>query len=197
MNDYGRRYIIEQMNRHDSRRNIRRDRRNRHGSDFEDEADYDDYDDFEDYENDMDYYDEVDGRRGVRGSGRGGRRRGRRDYADYHMSKMKLTKADLNHWKHNMQNTDGTQGEHYDMQQVMQAAEKLGIRFRDYDEKEFCTAVNMFYSDYGHIIKRLVSDKDKELLVCADFAKAYFDDPDGPEPSEKLAITYHCLTNLG
>lgn len=183
MNDYGRRYMIEQMNRRDERRSGRNmDRRDTR--DFED-----------DFEDGMDYYDEMDSRRGVRGSGRS--RMDRRDNADFHMQKMKLTKADLNHWKHNMQNTDGTQGAHYDMQQVMQAAEKLGVKFRDYDEREFCVAVNMIYSDYGHIIKRLVQDKDKELLVCADFAKAYFDDPDGPEPSEKLAIHYHCMTDIG
>ena len=53
----------------------------------------------------------------------------------------------------------------------------------------------MMYSDYGHIIKRLVPDKEKELLVCADFARAFLDDPDGPEPSEKLAIYYHCIAS--
>jgi hypothetical protein len=195
MNDYGRRYMIEQMNRRDSRMRDRRDMRN---SDYMDEADYEDS---------RDYYDEMDERRGVKGSGRGRYRKDKgdsRDYGDYEDYRdsrrgrgMTLTKADLNHWKHNMENTDGTRGEHYDMQQVMHAAEKLGVRFKEYDEKEFCVAVNMIYSDYGHIIKRLVTDKDKELMVCADFAKAYFDDPDGPEPSEKLAIHYHCMTNLG
>jgi hypothetical protein len=176
--------MIEQMNKRDERKTNRRYVDNRNDSrDYEDNSD------------EMDYYDEMDSRRGVKGSGRSNRTN-RRDYEDWHMQKLKLTKADLNHWKHSMQNTDGTQGEHYDMQQVIQAAEKLGVRFREYDEREFCVAVNMIYSDYGHIIKRLVQDKDKELLVCADFAKAFFDDPDGPEPSEKLAIVYHCMTDL-
>ena len=183
MNDYGKRYLIEQMNRHDERRGGGRGRDNR---DYEDRRDYEDN---RDYEDSIDYYDRMDSKRGVRGSGR--------DYENYRMSDIKLTKADINHWKHGMENTDGTKGEHYDMQQVMHAAEKLGIRFKDYDEREFCLAVNMIYSDYGHIIKRFAQDKDKELLICADFAKAYLEDPDGPEASEKLAIHYHCLTNLG
>jgi hypothetical protein len=163
-----------------------------------------------DYSN-GDYYDELDERRGVRGSGRGDRANGNdmargdrtstghrdfEDMADYHMKKaMKLTKSDINKWKHNMENSDGSKGEHYDMDAVIGAAEKLGVRFNHFDEREFCIAVNMIYSDYGHIIKRLVQDKEKELLVCADFAKAFLDDPDGPEPSEKLAIYYHCIAS--
>lgn len=204
MNDYGRRYLIEQLHKHDNRRGDAR-RNDRRNSDYDDNSMYDDYEDRIDNRDSMDYYDEMDSRRGVRGSGRGGGRgrdnadnRDYGDYNDYHKSEMRLRKSDITRWKQNMQNTDGTRGEHYDMQQVMQAAEKLGVRFKEYDEKEFCVAVNMFYSDYGHIIKRLAGgDKEKELLICADFAKAFFDDPDGPEPSEKLAITYHCLTDLG
>jgi hypothetical protein len=197
MNDYGRRYLIEQMNRHDERRGGRGRRRR----DMED--DYEDYEDCDDYAED-DYYDQMDSRRGVRGSGRGrGRGRDRRDMEDmrdYHeqdMPKMKLTKVDMNHWKHSMHNTDGTTGEHYDMQQIMHAADKLGVKFRDFDEKDFCIAVNMMYSDYGHIIKRLAAgDKDKELLICADFAKAYLDDPDGVDAKEKLAVQYHCMVDV-
>ena len=165
MNDYGRRYLIEHIRGRDHMRNSNRDMENDLEDDFED-----------DFEDERDYYDELDSRRGVKGSGRGrrrGRRRDMRDMEDFHHKmELKLTKSELNKWKHSMQNTDGTQGEHFDMQQVMHAAEKLGVKFRDYDEREFCVAVNMFYSDYGHIIKRLVQDKDKELLVCADFAKA-------------------------
>ena len=185
------------MNERDNRRGDRRDNR--------DNRDMGDYEDERDYARGGDYYDQLeDERRGVRGNGRRGRRRGDRAYdgedmadmADYHYNKgMKLTKAEKHHWKKAMENTDGTKGEHFDMQQVMGAAEKLGVRFNEYSEKDFCLATNMIYSDYGHIIKKLVG-QDKELIVCADFAKAYFDDPDGLEPEEKLAVHYHCMTNL-
>ena len=182
MNDYNKRYLIERLG-NDHRRGGGRDN-----------ADYED-----------DYEDE---RRGVKGSGRR-RRRGRdrndnedmyderdnydeRDRPDYH--RIKLTKSQKNRWKREMENTDGTVGEHFDMQQVIAAAEKLGVRFNEYSEKDFCLVTNMIYSDYGHIIKKFVGPE-KELIVCADFAKAYFDDPDGVDPEEKLAINY-CMTDL-
>lgn len=184
MNDYGKRWLIEQMghDNRDSRRtrgNGRRDRRDRPENDYED---YDDYEDYADYE---DYGDYADSRRGS----------GRRDMRDYNdMPEMKLKKSEGNRWLHEMENTDGTKGPHYTMQEVMHAAEKLGIRFNEFSEREFFIAVNMWYSDYGHITKRLVGDnKDKELMANADYAKAFLDDPDGAEGSEKLAVTYHCM----
>lgn len=185
MNDYGRRWMLEQMGSRDNRRGDMRADRERDNRDYEN-----------DYE--PDYYDRLDERRGGRRRNR--RRRDYEDYedmSDYHSNKsLRLSKADMHRWKHEMENTDGTKGEHFDMQQVMTAAEKLGIKFDEYTEKEFCLAMNMIYSDYGHIIKKLVGHE-KEAVVCADFAKAYFDDPDGPEPEEKLAVHYHCMTNIG
>ena len=51
-------------------------------------------------------------------------------------------------WKHNLENADGTRGPHFNMEQVMEAAKAVGIRFED---------------------------------------------DDGPEPSEKLALYYYCI----
>lgn len=182
MNDKGRRYIIEQMNKHDDRRS----------RDSREERDYEN-----DYE-DGGYYDQLDERRGVRGSGRR-RRMDRRDYEDgedyHHGHEMRLTKSDMTKWKREMENTDGTKGAHYDMQQVMQAAEKLGVKFHDFSEKELCLATNIIYSDFGQVIKRAVGE-DKTLIVCTDMGVAYLDDPDGYEASEKLAIHYHCMMNF-
>lgn len=195
MNDVGKRYLIEQLNKHDERRGSGgryiSDRRydNRAHEDFEDSAS--NYNDRASYNMDakMDY--RMDNRyssRDFRGD----------MIHDYHGEpRMKLTKTDINAWKHHMQNTDGTIGEHYNMQQVIKAAETLGIRFRDFDEREYCLAVNMFYSDYGHLFNKWFSNKDDALMACAEMALAYLDDPDGVDASEKLAITYHCLTNLG
>ena len=167
-----------------------------------------DYGDSRDYEDGRDYRDErdedyaSDGRRGVRGSGRRGNRR-RRDYADerdyrndgndYEMhAKFELNKSDMHKWKQMMHNADGTKGPHYDMQQIMQIADKMGIEFEDYDEKEFCITVNMMYSDYCKVLRKFASSE-KELMVCAEMAKAFLEDEDGPEPSEKLALYYHCI----
>lgn len=175
----------------------------------------------------IEYEDDRDGRRGVRGSGRNRRdyadyddyadrrdrraRRGnRRDYADYDdyadygdyadhgdsEEKMRLSKSDIHHWKKMLENHDGSHGEHYDAEQVKQVAQKIDIDFDDYSEKEFCICVNMMYSDYGHVIKKFVPPE-RELHVCAELAKAFLEDKDGPEPSEKLALYYHCIVNHG
>lgn len=116
------------------------------------------------------------------------------DHRDMHDVPARLSKHDMKRWKQMLKNVDGTQGPHYDMVQVMQAADKLGIRFDEYDEGEFCLAVNMMYADYGQVIKKHFGG-DKELMCCAELAKAFFDDPDGPNPSEKLALYFHCIVD--
>ena len=147
-----------------------------------------------------------DQRQGVKGTGPygiggrmyygGGDRMDNADYryrgqGDYHRFKMpRLTKAEKHQWEQMMRNTDGTHGPHYDMNQVMQAAEKLGIRFNEFDEKDLALVVNMMYSDYGHVFKKYGVDKPE---FCVDMAKAFFDDPDGPDPEDKLSRQYHCM----
>lgn len=111
------------------------------------------------------------------------------DVNDYHMP-LRLTKADMHEWKKRLINTDGSEGEHFNMSQVMQAAEKLNVRFNSFSEKEFCLAVNVIYSDFGEDIRKFVGPE-KELLMCASMAISFLDDPDGPEPSSKLARYYH------
>lgn len=118
-----------------------------------------------------------------------------RDYdeRDYHEAKMpKLTKSQKQHWKQSLVNTDGTQGEHYDMQQIMHVAEQLGLRFRDYDEKDYCLIVNWLYSDYGRILKKHLPPE-KVLTLLGEMAAEWFDDPDGPEPDDKMSIQYYCM----
>lgn len=173
-------------------------------------------------DSDYDYMDSEDGRRGVKGTGPygiGGRRYyGRRrdrgsmpfemegeihydgyDY-DYDMGdyagqqRMKLNKKDIQTWKRKMMNADGSHGEHFDMQQIMSAAEKLGIKFKEYDEKELCITANMLYSDYCEVFKSLVP-KDKEDVVYTKMAQAFLEDEDAPEGSEKLALYYYCIVD--
>lgn len=149
------------------------------------------------FEGNMDFRDSEYGSRSQ--DGRSDYRRGRRDYEDsrdmkdYHKS-LRLSKTDVHHWKQMMENEDGTRGPHYDMQQIMSAAEKHGIRFEDFDEKEFCIAVNMMYSDYCKVAKKYVAP-DKELAFFTDLAKAFLEDEDGPEASEKLALYFHCIVD--
>ncbi len=128
-------------------------------------------------------------------SRRGMRSMGRRDGTDHH-SVPQLTKSDMMRWKQMMRNADGTQGPHYDMQQVMNAAQKIELDFErhDIDEKEFCMAMNMMYSDYCKVARRFVSP-DKEMMFFAEMAKAFLCDPDGPEPAEKLALYYNFIVD--
>lgn len=127
------------------------------------------------------------------------RRNRRRDYDEYdyessHHEKLELNKSDMYDWKQKMRNADGSRGAHYDMQQIVQVAEKLGIKFNDFDEKEFCMTVNMMYSDYCTVISKYVPHE-KSLMFYAEMAKAFLEDEDAPEGSEKLALYYHCIVS--
>jgi hypothetical protein len=81
------------------------------------------------------------------------------------------------------------------MSQINEIADKLRLSFKDFSEKEFCATVNMMYSDYGHILKRYAGSAEELLKACAEMAKAFLEDPDGPEPSEKLALYFHCIVD--
>ena len=113
------------------------------------------------------------------------------DYADYG-EEIHLKKEDLKHWKKSLENADGTMGEHFTMEQIMGAAEKLGVKFEEYDEKEFCLVVNMLYSDYCEALKGIIP-QDKELHAYVKMAKAWLEDEDALQGSERLAMYYYCI----
>jgi hypothetical protein len=163
----------------DERRGVRgsgrRDRRDsRDYRDYEDERDYED--DRRDSEDSRDYED------------------GRRRFSYEDGNHLKLTKSDMHEWKRMLENADGTRGPHYDAQQIMSVAEKHNIRFKDFSEAELCLATNMMYADYCHALKKFI-EQDKMLECCICLAKAFLEDEDGPEASEKLALYYHCIVN--
>jgi hypothetical protein len=192
-------YLMDYIDRKSSGRDYEDERRGRDRRDRRDRRDYEDERrgrdnrdnrDSRDYENGHDYEDE----RRMRDSRDYEDGRDYEDSRDYNKSRMRIRKSDMKHWKHNMENADGTRGEHYDMEQIMHAAEKVGVKFNDFSEKEFCLAVNMIYSDYCKVLKKHILPE-KELTVCAELAKAFLDDADGPEPSEKLALYYYCIVD--
>lgn len=124
------------------------------------------------------------------------RRRSRRTgrfISDGH-SKFKLEPHDIKKWEKNLVNADGTKGKHFDLHQVEESARKLGIRFDKYSVEEFCMAMNMLYSDFCEVCRANVSPE-KEALYYAKMAQAWLEDDDGPEPSEKLALYYHCIAD--
>lgn len=116
------------------------------------------------------------------------------DQRDYGGNPMRLSKSDIKEWKRRLENADGSRGEHFDEDRIFQAAEIVGVKFRDYDEREFCLAVNVMYSDYCKVVKKYVSPE-KELMFYCEMAKAFLEDPDAPEPSEKLALYFHCIAD--
>lgn len=138
--------------------------------DYEDYADYgEDYNDYGEYNDYGDY-----------------------GYNDYGEPKMRLNKRDISEWRQKMHNADGTKGAHFDTNRVMQAAERMGIHFNNFSEKEFGITMNMLYSDYCEALKPLIPP-DKEDMAYAKMAKAFLEDDDAPEASEKLALYYHCI----
>ena len=191
MNDVTLDYLMRKMK---SRRDSRRDSR-----DYRDERrDMRDYGHGEgrgsvDFEGSMDFRDMEHSEREFDERYDSRRMRDRRDSRDYNRF-PRLSKTDIHHWKQMMENEDGSRGPHYDMQQIVAAADKAGVHFEDFDEKEFCIAVNMMYSDYCKVAKKYVAP-DKELAFFADLAKAFLEDEDGPEASEKLALYFHCIVD--
>ena len=106
----------------------------------------------------------------------------------------RLSNADIANWEKKLRNADGTQGKHFDMRQVEDAASKLGIRFDEYSEKEFCMTMNFLYSDLCEVCRSHVSPE-KEAHYYAKMAQAWLEDDDGPHPAEKLALYYYCIVD--
>lgn len=117
------------------------------------------------------------------------------DYGEYdYADSYRLSKRDIMDWKRDIINADGSKGEHFKFDLIMKAAKDMGIRFHEYDEKELCLTVNMLYSDYCEVLKPFISP-DKELYVYVALGKAFLEDEDAPEGSEKLARYYHYVVN--
>lgn len=107
---------------------------------------------------------------------------------------LRLSDEDIRNWEKKLRNADGTKGKHFDMEQVEKEAHKLGIRFDEYSEKEFCMTMNMLYSDFCETFKPYYTPE-KEAFEYAKKAQAWLEDDDGPPPAEKLALYYYCIVD--
>ena len=106
-------------------------------------------------------------------------------YADYHSAR--LNKKDIKKWEKHLENADGTMGKKYSKDQIMPAAQQLGIKFNEYSEDDFAMAVNMLYSDYCKAIGG-------DMMLYIKLAKAFLEDDDfDGTGSEKLALYYRCI----
>lgn len=166
-------------------------------------------------------FESYDSRRGVKGTGRYSRDRGMNPYEyderyedygnrayhneeyypDYNMrdygemDKMKLSKRELKRYERELINADGSQAPHFkDMQQILNVAQQIGVKYDGFDEADFCFVMNMLYSDYCLAVRKFVP-QDRELMFYADLAKAWLTDEDAPEGSEKLYLYVKCITD--
>lgn len=88
-------------------------------------------------------------------------------------------------WTRRMKNEDGTTGPHWTMEQTKQVQSQKGI---DWDPVEFWAAMNMIYSDYSKVAKKL-NINSAEFYAC--MAEAFLDDKDA-QP-DKLARYYQYI----
>lgn len=107
-----------------------------------------------------------------------------RDYAD---EPMRLTSKDIKKWEKHMENADGTTGKHYELDQIRQVAQQLGIRFEEYSPELLCAITNMMYSDYCKVLGN-------DLMAYVKMARAFLDDDDfDGTPEEKAYLYYKCI----
>lgn len=116
------------------------------------------------------------------------------DYGrDYGEQYGKMSQKDIEKWKHSFKNADGSQGEHFNKEQVMQATRSIGINdMSEFGSEDiFCLAMNMMYSDYCMVARKYNVDRPD---YYAELAKAFLKDKDfGGKPEEKLYLYYKCI----
>lgn len=87
-----------------------------------------------------------------------------------------VTQEEAQRWADAMENEDGTKGAHWSMEQTRQVQAQQGI---DCDPAEFFLAMNMMYSDYVKVARKLGVNK---VDFYAWMAKAFLEDKDaGPD----------------
>ena len=99
-----------------------------------------------------------------------------------------MTHDDIKCWNDKMKNADGTTGGHWTVDQTTSVASSYGVYFEHLDEMDWNVTLNMMYSDYCDVAKKM-NVNNIEFYVC--MAKAFLFDPDGPGPEKKLGAYYH------
>lgn len=95
----------------------------------------------------------------------------------------KMDEHDAREWMAHLENEDGTTGPHWTMEQIRHVMDQRGMTG---DPVEMWTAMNMMYSDYCKVAKKMgVNTMD----FYAEMAKAFLDDKDAGA-DDKLSAYY-------
>lgn len=137
-----------------------------------------------------------DGRRGVKGTGRYGRGGSMYRGRDRHSGEeMYLDEEDMKEWKEMIKNADGTMGEHFDKEEIEQAAKALGINPENYTMEELCMAANHEYSYHCNTLKNIIP-KEKEAKYYAKMGDDFLNPKYGAtKGSEKLSAYYNFVVS--
>lgn len=99
---------------------------------------------------------------------------------------QELTKRDITEWLKSMKNVDGSKGAHWTMEQTEQVRKQHNI---ECDPVDFSIAMNMMYSDYCGVAKKLNVNNGQFYALMA---KAFLDDEDS-SAEDKLASYYFAI----
>jgi len=103
-----------------------------------------------------------------------------------HASSMAMLNDQTAHeWMENLKNADGTTGPHFSKEQVKGMMNQKSVNA---DPLELWVAMNMFYSDYCKVAKKLNVNN---VNFYMDMACAFLDDEDAVD--DKLAAYYECI----
>ena len=97
----------------------------------------------------------------------------------------KATREIAEGWLKDMKNVDGTSGQHWSYDQCKQVMQQRGYNA---DPIEWWVAMNMMYSDYCKVAKRMGLDN---VDFYASMADAFLNDPDADE--NKLSTYMYCI----
>lgn len=113
-------------------------------------------------------------------------RKGRTSTSGYSRSSeyIPFTKSMAKEWTDHMENEDGTKGPHWTMEQTKQVMAQKGV---ECDPLEFFVTLNIIYSDYCGVAKKLGVNT-IDFYTC--MAKAFLDDKDAVDDKLSAYYTY-------
>lgn len=131
-----------------------------------------------------------------RNQSRDSRGRYNEGYSIYNMAHdapKKLTEQEKQKWLDSMENSDGTRGEMFSKDECAAIAKKVGAKFDEYSESDFCVAVNAVYSDYYEALCKIDQKVADDPMTYGYLAMAWLDDADSYPPDERLARYWHYM----